>query len=124
MYTFAPAALLSVVTLTLLAAPSHGAAADGLLADTTWESFADSVAPASFAWAGEDETFGAQTDVLGRAGLVTVDDRDLDVRSLTGLPAPEPPALVLAGMAFGGVLFGRSLLGRRKRSAGSEAETP
>lgn len=115
MHAFAAATLLSVSTLTLVSAPVH--ATDSLLADAGWESFADSVTPASFAWAGEDETFASHATALGRPSVVTSEDADLDVRSLTGLPAPEPPALVLAGMAFGGVLFGRSVLGRRKRSA-------
>jgi hypothetical protein len=33
---------------------------------------------------------------------------------VTALAAPEPPAIVLAGMALGGVLCGRSLLKKKK----------
>lgn len=111
----AAAALLSALALAFVPVPAH--ATDSLLADAGWESFADSVTPASFAWAGEDETFAAHAAALGRPSVTTSEDANLDVRSLTGVPAPEPPALVLAGMAFGGVLFGRSMLVRRKRSA-------
>lgn len=122
MRTLVNTALMSLVAIAmaLFSAPPADAS-ESLLANTRWESFADTAAPASLAWAGEDETFtGATADVIGRPFGVIVDDIDLDVQSLAGLPAPEPPALVLAGMAFGGVLFGRSLLSRRKRSAGGE----
>jgi hypothetical protein len=122
MHALATTALLSLaaIAMALFSAPPADAA-ESLLADTRWEAFAGTAAPASLAWAGEDETFiKATAEVIGRPSGVIVDDIDLDVQSLAGLPAPEPPALVLAGMAFGGVLFGRSLLARRKRSPGCE----
>nr|MCS5616559.1 hypothetical protein [Pirellulales bacterium] len=46
---------------------------------------------------------------------VTIEEGPINVELLTGVAAPEPPALVLAGMAFGGVLCGRSLLMRRRK---------
>jgi len=39
---------------------------------------------------------------------------------ITALAAPEPPAIVLAGMALGGVLCGRSLLKKKQRKAAAE----
>jgi len=122
MQTFATTALMTLVAIVmaLLSTPPADAS-ESLLADTRWESFAGAAAPASLAWAGVDETCsGTIAAVTGRPVGVMVDDIDLDVQSLAGVPAPEPPALVLAGMAFGGVLFGRSLLARRRRSAGTE----
>ena len=77
---------------------------------------------ASFAWAGEDESFANSYTLLGSPRqLVAYDDEIVNPELLTGIPAPEPPALVLAGMAFGGVLCGRSLLMRRKKA---EVEAP
>jgi hypothetical protein len=67
----------------------------------------------SLAWAGESETF-ANLDTT-EAGLVARDEIEVDVELVTGIAAPEPPAIVLAGMAIGGMLCGRSLL-RKHRS--------
>ena len=39
---------------------------------------------------------------------------DVDVTLMTGIAAPEPPAIVLAGMALGGLICGRSFLQKRK----------
>lgn len=79
---------------------------------------------ASFAWAGEDESFANSYTLLGSPRqLVAYDDEIVNPELLTGIPAPEPPALVLAGMAFGGVLCGRSLLMRRKKAEVEAAES-
>jgi hypothetical protein len=64
---------------------------------------------ASLAWAGEDETFS-------KVDLRLLNASDEDARIIVPHPAPEPPAVILAGMAVSGVFCGRSLL-RRKRSA-------
>jgi len=73
-------------------------------------------APGSLAWAGENESlFGVD---LGPAVIVV---EDVNVEMMTALVAPEPPAIVLAGMALGGVLCGRSLL-RRKSVKKAAAE--
>lgn len=86
-----------------------------LLGNRGWEAFSGSVSHGSLAWAGEDETFSASPSVLGSLPqAVAFDENTVDVALLTALAAPEPPALVLAGMAFGGVLCGRSLLMRRR----------
>lgn len=86
-----------------------------LLGNGGWEAFSGASAAGSLAWAGEDETFAASPSLLGVPQLaVEFEEHPIDVELLTGLPAPEPPALVLAGMAFGGVLFGRTLLMRRR----------
>ena len=91
-----------------------------LLGNGGWEPFAGTATSGSLAWAGEDETLtGSATGSGVSQFMVEFDEREIDVALLTGLPAPEPPALVLAGMAFGGVLCCRSLLMRRRAKAES-----
>lgn len=123
MHTFVTTAAMSLlaIAMALFSAPPRVAASESLLATTNWEAFATANTCGSLAWCGEDETFSATKNPLG-AVQVVLEDADLDLRLMTGLPAPEPPALVLAGMAFGGVLCGRSLLKRRKRQAGESDE--
>lgn len=91
-----------------------------------WEAFAGSAAIGSFAWAGEDEGFSGSG--LGSAwNGVELDESAADPALMTGIAAPEPPALVLAGLAFGSALCGRSLVMRRRKDTGesvSESETP
>ena len=41
---------------------------------------------------------------------------DVNLKLMTGLAAPEPPAIVLAGMALGGLICGRSFLQKRRKS--------
>lgn len=115
MQTLATTALLSLMSLAMaiFSASAPAATPDSLLAHTSWEAFAGQSALGSFAWAGEDENLLH----VKPGSAVTIADADLNPKSLTGLAAPEPPALVLAGMAFGGVLCGRSLLARRRRQA-------
>ena len=103
--------------MALFSAPPRVAASESLLSTTSWEAFATADTCGSLAWSGEDETFSATKNPLGTPRAVL---EDANLRLMTGLPAPEPPALVLAGMAFGGVLCGRSLLNRRKRQAGED----
>ena len=82
--------------------------------------FADSTdlrpsAAASFAWAGEIEAtalLNSCGDSAVRSSLMT-DDRPVDIDLIRGNPAPEPPALLMVGLAFGAVLCGRSLLDRK-----------
>lgn len=121
MHTFVTTAAMSLlaIAMALFSAPPRVAASESLLATTNWEAFATANTCGSLAWSGEDETFSAVKNPLGKLQVV-LEDADLDLRLMTGLPAPEPPALVLAGMAFGGVLCGRSLLKRRKRQAGED----
>lgn len=86
-----------------------------LLGNGGWETFSGTATNGSLAWAGEDETLiRSATGLRASKFIVEFDEREIDVALLTGLPAPEPPALVLAGMAFGGVLCCRSLLIRRR----------
>lgn len=66
------------------------------------------VALGSLAWAGENETL-ADVELTP---LATAAD-DANIEMVTALAAPEPPAIVLAGMALGGVLCGRSLLKKK-----------
>ncbi len=83
--------------------------------DTILVAGIDVATPAgSLAWAGENETFTALTYT---ADMVEPADVAVDTKLVTGLAAPEPPAIVLAGMALGSVICGRSLFkGRRKAS--------
>lgn len=63
----------------------------------------------SLAWAGENES----TSILSFSP-VEFPEGEVNVQLMTALAAPEPPAIVLAGMALGGVLCGRSLLKKKK----------
>ena len=92
-----------------------------LLGRVSWEAFSGTAAAGSFSWAGVDESF-ATSPTLPSASqqFVTLDDQAVDVELITALAAPEPPALVLAGMAFGGVLCGRTLLMRRRSKVDSD----
>ena len=119
MHTFFTTAAMSLlaIAMALFSASPRATAAESLLSRTGWEAFATANTCGSLAWSGEDETFSAMKNPLGTPRVVL---EDADLRLMTGLPAPEPPALVLAGMAFGGVLCGRSLLKRRKRQAGED----
>ena len=65
----------------------------------------------SLAWAGENEAFAALT-----VAPAEIAERDVDVHLMTALAAPEPPAIVLAGMALGGVICGRSMLRKRNKA--------
>jgi len=89
-----------------------------LLDNTSWQSFAAAGQPVSLAWSGEDESLVKSEDLLGLPKQIAMsDEEDVNIEIVTALPAPEPPALVLAGTAFGGVLCGRSLMSRRRRRA-------
>lgn len=70
----------------------------------------------SFAWAGENETLAD----MAMTPLATAAD-DVNIEMVTALAAPEPPAIVLAGMALGGVLCGRSLLKKKKAATESRS---
>lgn len=107
--------------LTLALASTASADSSSLLGDAGWESFANARNLASFAWAGVDETFASHSlaeliHVSPQPLMFEDDGLAVDVALLTGVPAPEPPAIVLAGLAFGGVLCGRSVLARRRKA--------
>lgn len=74
-----------------------------------------STAVGSLAWAGENETL---VDVTLTPVLAASDD--VNIEMMTPIAAPEPPAIVLAGMALGGVLCGRSLLRKKQRPTTTE----
>lgn len=108
--------LISVASAVLAAMSTNAAAAPFAVDDTgmpTLASIAVSSEPvvASFAWAGENETFASFTAPTSRPAA----DQIVNLALVTGIAAPEPPAMVLAGMAIGGLFCGRSLL-RRKRT--------
>ena len=109
----------SLTAVLVVLAAGSPARAEGLetvlLGNGGWEAFSGTSAGGSLAWSGEDETLTEAPTPLGAPQLaVELEEHAIDVELLTGLPAPEPPALVLAGMAFGGVLCGRTLLMRRR----------
>jgi len=108
------AALVSVAMLSGSYAPAADVTSQGVL-PADWHMFAGGEhSAASLSWAGEG--------VLELAALpervgVRVSSQGLteaEAKLLTGLAAPEPPTMVMAGMAIGGVVFGRSLLRRRR----------
>lgn len=108
----------SLVAFALSTAAVAGEQEFSILADTSWESFTAGGQPATLAWSGEDETLTLAENLLGNARQIAhADEEGVNIEIVTALPAPEPPALVLAGMAFGGVLCGRSLLVRRRKQA-------
>lgn len=112
-----PLTVSAVVAVLALTAQAHAAPSSVLLGDAGWKAFADTPNLASFAWAGENETFTDNVNLVGKPKqAVTLAEGPVNTELLTGIAAPEPPALVLAGMAFGGVLCGRSLLMRRRKS--------
>lgn len=119
--------IVSLTAVSIVAAAGSLSRAEGLetvlLGNGGWEAFSGTTAGGSLAWAGEDETLNEAPSLLGGPQLaVEFDEHAIDVALLTGLPAPEPPALVLAGMAFGGVLCGRTLLMRRRARNESAVE--
>jgi hypothetical protein len=66
----------------------------------------------SLAWAGENES----TSILTFAPVEQITEGEVNVKLMTALAAPEPPAIVLAGMALGGLICGRSILSKRRKS--------
>ena len=68
----------------------------------------------SLAWAGENES---GTMLAMGSSMPELTETDCDIEFVTGIAAPEPPAIVLAGMALGGVICGRSLLRKRQKSS-------
>ena len=111
-----PLTVAALVAVLALATQAQAASSSVLLGDAGWNAFATTSNIASFAWAGENETFTDNSNLTGTLKqAVTIEEGPINVELLTGVAAPEPPALVLAGMAFGGVLCGRSLLMRRRK---------
>ena len=116
-------ALISAASAMVAAMSTDVAAAPFALDDAgmpTLGSIAVSSEPivASFAWAGENETFASFAAPTSRPAAA---DQVVNLAFVTGIAAPEPPAMVLAGIAIGGMACGRSLL-RRKRTAAVTAE--
>jgi len=70
---------------------------------------------ATLAWAGEDEAF-ATVSAVQSAPIHERPQGEVDDRLLTRLPAPEPPAMVLAGMTLGGLICGRSFFQKRSKT--------
>lgn len=87
----------------LLALGSNANAATFAVVDTT--------PTASLAWSGENESYGHLT-----LPSIDVAADEVDLKLMTALAAPEPPAIVLAGMALGGLICGRSFLQKRRKA--------
>ena len=109
---------MNLITIGLLAAASAfftlGSTADAAQ-NTILIASADAHGSAgSLAWAGENES--ATMLALGST-MPELIENDCDIEFVTGIAAPEPPAIVLAGMALGGVICGRSLLRKRQKSS-------
>lgn len=71
----------------------------------------DTTPAASLAWSGENESYCHLT-------LPAIEGScdEVDLKLMTALAAPEPPAIVLAGMALGGLICGRSFLQKRRKA--------
>jgi hypothetical protein len=112
MQTLATTVLMSLISLAMavFSASAPAALPGSLPGEATWGDFSGDTALGSFAWAGEVEYGVADAD-SGSASL----DADFDPQFMTGRPAPEPPAWILAATALGCVICGRSLW--MKRSA-------
>lgn len=88
------------------------------LVPSTWEAFSrGQTSSATLAWAGENETFAGYA-----APVAVAADGERNIELMTGLAAPEPPAIVLAGMAIGGVVCSRSILRKRRSKAAHEVQ--
>ena len=89
----------------LLALGSNANAATFAVVDTT--------PTASLAWSGENESYGHLALTLPS---IDVAADEVGLKLVTALAAPEPPAIVLAGMALGGLICGRSFLQKRRKA--------
>lgn len=104
----------------LLVASQDGVAGEtsALLRGTSWRTFATGPT-ASLAWADIDENSAVKLVIGGaprQAVVLNKGDENIDL--LRAVAAPEPPALVLAGLALCGVLCSRTAARRRKQTAG------
>ena len=97
---------IGVLTAMSLLAMGPAAKADSFVA------VIDATPKASLAWAGENETFVTSA----MAPVDQLPEGDVNLKLMTGLAAPEPPAIVLAGMALGGLICGRSFFQKRRKS--------
>jgi len=109
---------MNLITIGLLAAASAfftlGSTADAAQNTILIASVDAHGSAGSLAWAGENES--ATLLAMGST-MPELIENDCDIEFVTGIAAPEPPAIVLAGMALGGVICGRSLLRKRQKSS-------
>ena len=109
---------MNLITIGLLAAASAfftlGSTADAAQSTILIASADAHGSAGSLAWAGENES--ATLLAMGST-MPELIENDCDIEFVTGIAAPEPPAIVLAGMALGGVICGRSLLRKRQKSS-------
>jgi len=112
--TIGIAALVSVAMLTGSYAPAADVTSQGVL-PADWHVFmGDEQSPGSLSWTGEGTLEPASLPETAGVRAPSQGLSEAEAKLLTGLAAPEPPTLVLAGMALGGVVCGRSLLRRRR----------
>ena len=109
---------MNLITIGLLAAASAfftlGSTADAAQSTILIASADAHGSAGSLAWAGENES---ATLLASGSTMPELIETDCDIEFVTGIAAPEPPAIVLAGMALGGVICGRSLLRKRQKSS-------
>ena len=115
---------MNLITIGLLAAASAcfalGSSADAASNSILIAGVSGDQPSASLAWAGENES--ATMLAMGGA-MPELTETDCDIEFVTGIAAPEPPAIVLAGMALGGVICGRSLLRKRRKATATKETT-
>lgn len=112
----------AVIVLGAAVSTAEARVTGSLFGDGGWEAIAGPGTVASFTWAGETEIWTWTAALpLSAAPAVEPDDRAVNPDLVAGLPAPEPPAILLAGMALGSVLFGRSFLSRRSKVVAEDA---
>ena len=110
----------AVIVLGVAVSTAEARVPGTLFGDGGWEAGPATVA--SLTWAGETETWTWTAALpLSAPPAVELDDRAVNPDLVAGLPAPEPPAILLAGMALGSVLFGRSFLSRRPKVGAEDA---
>jgi len=108
---------LAGLVLVTLASSAVAAESSALLGDASWQTFSKGT-NASLGWADVDESLSMMVAFAAESvQAVVLDERAEDLDLLRAVAAPEPPVLVLAGLAFGGVLCGRSVLGWRRQNA-------
>ena len=112
--TIGIAALVSLAMLSGSYAPAAESWSEGVL-PADWHVFMGSEqSPASLSWSGEGALEPASLPETAGGRVPSQALTEAEAKLLTGLAAPEPPTLVMAGMAIGGVVCGRSLLRRRR----------
>jgi hypothetical protein len=105
--------VLTALSVLLTMGPTANAA--GFDSESILVGVVDMTPSGSLAWSGEIESFSSLHDSVADTELVE-SEGTVDVALMTPLAAPEPPAIVLAGMALAGLIGSRSLLQKRRKA--------